>query len=140
MNSIIQILQWFKWILQNLLVYTRIKFSVHTRKQIVILLSLQRYCLKKKVFLWWLFQITKHHDKRAVVPYLFTILNYVKEMSRENIQNIWTDMTHLVNLKISLSLTFLCCFYIIMMQHEIIQLQVMERWLRMSWRHHKMIS
>ena len=25
----------------------------------------------------------KHHNKRTVVPYLFTVLNYVKEMFRE---------------------------------------------------------
>ena len=74
----------------------------------------------------------KHHDKRTVVLYLFTVFNYVKEMFRQNIQNInmWTDMTHLVNLKISLSLAtlviaFLSCFFIIIMQHGIIQLQVM---------------
>ena len=59
--------------------------------------------------------------------------------------NIWTDMTHLVNLKKSLSLailviTFLHCFFIIIMEHGIIQLQVMERGLWMSQRHHKMIS
>ena len=41
-------------------------------------------------------------------------------------------MAHLVNFKISLSLatfviTFLSCFFIIIMQHGIIQLQVMER-------------
>ena len=86
-----------------------------------------------------------HHDKTTVVPYLFTVSNYVKEMFRENIQNIWTDMTHLVTLKISLSLatlviTFLSCFFIIIMQHGIIQLEVMERGLWMSWRHHEMIS
>ena len=48
----------------------------------------------------------EHHDKRTVVPYPFTVFNYVKERFRENIQNIniWTDMAHLVNLKISLSL------------------------------------
>ena len=48
----------------------------------------------------------KHHDKRTVVPYLFIVFNYVKEMFRENIQNIniWTDTAHLVNLKIRLSL------------------------------------
>ena len=35
----------------------------------------------------------KHHDKRTVVPYLCTVFNYVKEMFRENIQNIniWID-------------------------------------------------
>ena len=54
-------------------------------------------------------------------------------------------MAHLVNLKISLFLatlviTFLSCFFIIIMQHGIIQLQVMERGLWMSWRHYKMIS
>ena len=54
-------------------------------------------------------------------------------------------MTHLVNLKKSLSLailviTFLHCFFIIIMEHGIIQLQVMERGLWMSQRHHKMIS
>ena len=54
-------------------------------------------------------------------------------------------MTHLVNLKISLSLpilviTFLRCFFIIIMEHGIIQLQVMERGLWMFRRHHKMIS
>ena len=86
-----------------------------------------------------------HHDKTTVVPYLFTVSNYVKEMFRENIQNIWTDMAHLVTLKISLSLatlviTFLSCFFIIIMQHGIIQLEVMERGLWMSWRHHEMIS
>ena len=76
----------------------------------------------------------KHHDKRIVIPYSFTVFNYVKEMLRENTQNIniWTDMAQLVNLKISLSLatlvkTFLRCFFIIIMQHGIIQLQVMER-------------
>ena len=47
-------------------------------------------------------------------------------------------MGHLVNLKISLSLatlviTFPSCFFIIIMQHGISQLQVMEK-------HHKMIS
>ena len=89
----------------------------------------------------------KHHDKRTVVPYLFTVFNYVKEMFRENIQNIniWTDMAHLVNLKISLSIAtlviaFLSCFFIVIMQHGIVQLQVMERGLGWSWRHHKMIS
>ena len=76
----------------------------------------------------------KHRDKRIVIPYSFTVFNYVKEMLRENTQNIniWTDMAQLVSLKISLSLatlvkTFLRCFFIIIMQHEIIQLQVMER-------------
>ena len=41
----------------------------------------------------------KYHDKRTVVPYLFIVFNYVKEMFRENIQNtnIWADMAHLVN-------------------------------------------
>ena len=80
----------------------------------------------------------KYHDKKTVVSYLFTVFNYVKEMFGENIQNIniWTDMAHLVNLKISLSLatlviTFFSCFFIIIMQHEIIQLQVMERGLWM---------
>ena len=80
----------------------------------------------------------KHHDKRPVVPYLFIMFNYVKAMFRENIQNIsiWTDMTHLDSLKISLSLatlviTFLSCFFIIIMQHGIIQLQVMEKGLWM---------
>ena len=29
-----------------------------------------------------------HHDKRTVVPYSFTVFNYVKEMFGENIQNI----------------------------------------------------
>ena len=90
----------------------------------------------------------KHHDKRTVVPYLFTVFNYVKEMFRENIQNIniWTDMAHLVNLKISLSLAtlvirILSCFFIIIIQHGIIQLQVMERGgFRWSRRHHKMIA
>ena len=35
----------------------------------------------------------KHHDKRTVVPYSLTVFNYVKEMFRQNIQNIniWTD-------------------------------------------------
>ena len=85
----------------------------------------------------------KHHDNRIVIPYSFTDFNYVKEMLRENTQNIniWTDMAQLVSLKISSSLatlvkTFLRCFFIII----IIQLQVMERGLWMSWRHHKMIS
>ena len=80
----------------------------------------------------------KHHDKRTVAPYLFTVFNCMKEMFRENIQNIniWTDMTHLLNLKISLCLatldtTFPSCFFIIIMQHGIIQLQVMERGLWM---------
>ena len=80
----------------------------------------------------------KYHDKKTVVSYLFTVFNYVKEMFGENIQNIniWTDMAHLVNLKISLSLatlviTFFSCFFIIIMQHGIIQLQVMERGLWM---------
>ena len=89
----------------------------------------------------------KHHDKRIVIPYSFTVFNYVKEMLRENTQNIniWTDMAQLVSLKINLSLatlvkTLLRCFFIIIMQHGIIQLQVMERGLWMSWRHHKMIS
>ena len=89
----------------------------------------------------------KHHDKRTVVPYPFTVFTYVKEMFRENIQsiNIWTDMAHLVNLKISLSLatliiTFFCCFFIIIKEHGIIQLQVMERGFGWSWRHHKTIS
>ena len=86
-----------------------------------------------------------HHDKTTVVPYLFNVSNYVKEMFRENIQNIWTGLAHLVTLKISLSLatlviTFLGCFFIIIMQHGIIQLEVMERGLWMSWRHHEMIS
>ena len=56
------------------------------------------------------------HDKRTIVPCSFTVFNYVREVFRENIQNIniWTDMAHLVNLKISLSLatlviTFLSC-------------------------------
>ena len=64
--------------------------------------------------------------------------NYVKEMFRENRQNIniWTDMAHLANLKISLSLatlvtTFLICFFIMFMQHGIVQLQVMKRGLRL---------
>ena len=80
----------------------------------------------------------KHHDKRTVVPYSFFVFDYVKEMLRENIQNIniCTDMTCLVNLKIILSLatlviTFLSCFFIIIMQHGTIQLQVMERGLWM---------
>ena len=80
----------------------------------------------------------KHYDKGAVVPYLFNVFNYVKEMFRENIQNIniWIHMTHLVILKMSLSLatlviTFLSCFFIIIMQHGTIQLQVMERGLWM---------
>ena len=36
----------------------------------------------------------RHHDKRIVIPYSFTVFNYVKEMLRENAQNIniWTDM------------------------------------------------
>ena len=62
----------------------------------------------------------KHHNKRTVVPYLFTVFNYVKEMFRENIQsiNIRTDMAHLVNFNRSLPLaalviTFLGCFFII---------------------------
>ena len=87
----------------------------------------------------------KHHDKRAVVPYSFTVFSSVKEMFGENVQNIniWTDT---VNLKISLSLValvirFLSCFFIIMIQHGIIQLQVMERGgFRWSRRHHKMIT
>ena len=89
----------------------------------------------------------KLHYKRTDVPYLFTVFNYVKEIFRENIQkiNIWTDMAHLVNLKIGLPvatlvITFLSCFFIIIMQYRIIQLQIMERGLWMSWRHYKMIS
>ena len=89
----------------------------------------------------------KLHYKRTNVPCLFTVFNYVKEIVRENIQkiNIWTDMAHLVNLKIGLPvatlvITFLSCFFIIIMQHRIIQLQIMERGLWMSWRHYKMIS
>ena len=76
----------------------------------------------------------KHHDKRTVVPYLLTVFNYAKEMFRENMQNIniWTDMAHLVNLKISSSIatsviTFLSCFFIIIMRHGIFQLQVMGK-------------
>ena len=36
----------------------------------------------------------KHRDKRIVIPYSFTVFNYVKEMLRENTQNIniRTDM------------------------------------------------
>ena len=30
----------------------------------------------------------KHYDKGAVVPYLFNVFNYVKEMFRENIQTL----------------------------------------------------
>ena len=90
----------------------------------------------------------KHHDKRAVVSYSFTVFTYVKEMFGESIQNIniWTDMAHLVNLRISLSLAtlvirILSCFFIIIIQHGIIQLQVMERGgFRWSRRHHKMIA
>ena len=94
----------------------------------------------------------KHHDKRTVVPYSFTVFNYVKEVFRENTQNIniWTDMAHLVNLKISLSLatlviTFFSCFFIIIMQHGIIHLQVMtyKSWkgsFGWSWRHHKITN
>ena len=63
------------------------------------------------------------------------VVNYVKEVFRENTQNIniRTDMAHLVNLKISLSflatlvITFLSCIFIIIMQYGIIQLQDMER-------------
>ena len=80
----------------------------------------------------------EHHDKRTVVPYSLTVFNCVKEMFRENKQsiNIWTDMTHLANLKISLSLatlvtTFLSYFFIMFMQHGIVQLQVMKRGLRL---------
>ena len=58
----------------------------------------------------------------------------MKELLRENIQkiNIWTDMTHLINLKIGLALatldiTFLRRFFILITQHGIIQLQVMEK-------------
>ena len=72
----------------------------------------------------------KHHDKRTVVPYSFTVFNYVKEVFRENTQNIniWTDMAHLVNLKISLYLaTLVITFIIIIMQYGIIQLQVIEK-------------
>ena len=85
----------------------------------------------------------KHHDKRIVIPYSFTVFNYVKEMLRENAQNIniWTDMAQLVSLSLdTLVKTLLRCFFIIIMQHGIIQLKVMERGLWMSWRHHKMIS
>ena len=85
----------------------------------------------------------RHHDKRIVIPYSFTVFNYVKEMLRENAQNIniWTDMAQLVSLSLdTLVKTLLRCFFIIIMQHGIIQLQVMERGLWMSWRHHKMIS
>ena len=85
----------------------------------------------------------KHHEKRMVIPYSFTVFNYVKEMLRENAQNIniWTDMAQLVSLSLdTLVKTLLRCFFIIIMQHGIIQLQVMERGLWMSWRHHKMIS
>ena len=69
-----------------------------------------------------------HHDKTTVVPYLFTVSNYVKEMFRENIQNIWTDMAHLVTLKISLSLatlviTFLSCFFITSCNMELFSLK-----------------
>ena len=54
------------------------------------------------------------HDKRTVVSYLFTVFNYVKEMFRENIQNIdiWTDMAHVVNLKIGLPLATLVIKFI----------------------------
>ena len=50
-----------------------------------------------------------HHDKRRVAPYLFTVFNNVKEMFRESIQNfnIWTDMAHLVNLKISFIFSYI---------------------------------
>ena len=50
-----------------------------------------------------------HHDKRRVVPYLFTVFNNVKEMFRGNIQNIniWTDMAHLLNLKISFVFSYI---------------------------------
>ena len=85
----------------------------------------------------------EHHEKRIVIPYSFTVFNYVKEMLRENAQNIniWTDMAQLVSLSLdTLVKTLLRCFFIIIMQHGIIQLQVMERGLWMSWRHHKMIS
>ena len=46
-----------------------------------------------------------HHNKRKIIPYSFTVFNYVKEMFRENIQNIntWTDGA-LVDSKISLCL------------------------------------
>ena len=99
---------------------------------VIVMISFQKESISMVIVL------DKHHDKGTVVPYSFTVFNYMKERFGENIQNIniWTDMAHLVNLKISLSLatsliTLLSCFFIIIMQHGIIQLQVMERGLWM---------
>ena len=92
MSSIIQILQWFKWI----------SLCIIIRRQLL------HICL--------------------LLPTMW------KKCSEKNIQNInfWTDMAHLVNLKTgfpvaTLVITFLSCFFIIIMQHGIIWLQVMER-------------
>ena len=58
--------------------------------------------------------VSDNKHKRTVVSYLFTVFNYVKEMFRENIQNIdiWTDMAHVVNLKIGLPLATLVIKFI----------------------------
>ena len=95
--------------------------STHWKTSSVTLVTVMIWFQKESISMV-IVSDNKHYDNRTVVPYLFTVFNYVKEMFRENIQNIniWTYMAHSVNLKISLSLatlvmTFLSCFFIIMM-------------------------
>ena len=109
-----------KWILQKkkkkLLVCTRMKLPVHAVYETVSDTLITVIILFENESISMVIVSDYKRDKRPVVPYLFTVFNYVKEMFRENIQNIdiWTDMAHVVNLKIGLPLatlviTFISC-------------------------------
>ena len=102
------------------------KLPVHAGKQNSVTLVTVMIWFQKGSISIVIVSDNKYHDKRTVVPYLFTVFNYLKKVFREKTQNIntWTDMAHLVNLKISLLIatlviTFLSCFFIIIMQHGI---------------------
>ena len=107
-----------KWILhtKNSLVCTRMKLPVHAAYKTVSDTLVTVIILFEKESISMVIVSDNKHDKRTVVSYLFTVFNYVKEMFRENIQNIdiWTDMAHVVNLKLGLPLatlviTFISC-------------------------------
>ena len=105
-----------KWILQkkNLLVCARMKLPVHAVYKTVSDTLVTVIILFEKESISMVIVSDNKHDKRTVVSYLFTVFNYVKEMFRENIQNIdiWTDMAHVVNLKIGLPLATLAIKFI----------------------------
>ena len=81
--------------------------SAHCKTNSVTLFTVMIWFQKESISML-IVSDNNHHDKRKITPYSFAVFNYVKEMFRENIQNIntWRDSA-LVDSKISLSLTTL---------------------------------